>query len=470
MNHIDEETLELYVLESEEISTRRAEIEAHLRECAGCEALRKEIEEFYSEVQSIREERSKATSQALTLRNVALKVPTYTEFGPLSQIPKTWPARVVLFAIRHPFVSTSGFIALLIAALLLGMMIKTAKDLNLAYARAKDEFLVAYNKGGDELWRKHIGPGYDSEKLRTGPRYEPDKYLVSLDVDGDGKQEVIAAFGLYGGSVLWPMRDAVVCYNADGSNRWVSKLGRKMTFGTESFTDDYVVRQILVTDRNKNRELEVMALIGHEQYYPGVILRLDPSTGSVLSEYWHSGNLASLTYRDIDGDGIAELLAAGQDNAYDMASLTVLDPQAVSGHSPAPPAYTPNGIPAGREKYHILFPRCDVRKVASRKRNVGEFLSVQEDRLLGIGVAEEVDNSPYYLFYFFGDSMKCVRVEGQDKFVYLHRRLEAQGKLSRELDARYYEELRQGVLYWDGDKFVKEPTMNKYYTLSKISP
>ncbi len=52
MNHIDEETLELYVLESEEISTRRAEIEAHLRECAGCDALRKEIEEFYSEVQS----------------------------------------------------------------------------------------------------------------------------------------------------------------------------------------------------------------------------------------------------------------------------------------------------------------------------------------------------------------------------------------------------------------------------------
>jgi len=206
MNHIDEETLELYVLESEEISDRRAEIEAHLRECAGCAALRKEIGEFYSEVQSVREERSKATSQALTLRNVALKVPTYTEFGPLSQIPKSWPARAVLFTIRHPIVSTSGFIAFLIAALLLGMQIKSPKDLNVAYARAKDEFLVAYNKSGDELWRKHIGTGYDSEKLRTSPPgYEPDMYLATTDVDGDGKKEIVATFGLYEGSSLWPM-------------------------------------------------------------------------------------------------------------------------------------------------------------------------------------------------------------------------------------------------------------------------
>ncbi len=420
---------------------------------------------------AIREERSKATSQALTLRNVALKVPTYTEFGPLSQIPKTWPARAVLFVIRHPIISTSGFVALLIAALLLGMQIKTAKDPNLAYARAKDEFLVAYNKSGDELWRKHIGPGYDSEKLRTGiPAYEPDKYLVTVDVDGDGKGEVIAAFGLYSGSTLWPMRDAVVCYNSDGSNRWICRFSRRMTFGTELLSDDYRVRQILVINRDKVGATEILVLFGHDIYYPSGITKLDASTARVIDEYWHSGNLAALEYLDIDGDDIAELVAVGENNAYDKASLAVFDPRALSGHSPAPPGYTPHRTTAGTEKYYVLFPRCDVQKVASHKRNVAEVAEVLHDGLLRVGVAEKVNNTWCPLLYFFDASMRCVRVEGEDTFINLHHRLEAEGKLTRKLDAQYYEELRQGVLYWDGDKFVKEPTMNKYYTLSKISP
>jgi hypothetical protein len=471
MNHIDEETLELYVLEAEEISARRGEIEAHLRECAGCEALRKEIEEFYSDVQSIREERSKATSQALTLRSVALKVPTYTEFGPLSQIKKTWPARAVLFTIRHPIVSTSGFVALFVAALLLGMQIKSPKDSNLAYASAKNEFLVAYNKNGAELWRKHIGPGYDSERLRTEiPGYEPDKYLVTVDVEGDGKKEVIAAFGLFNGSMLWPMRDAVVCYNSDGSTRWLTKLGRQMTFGTELYSDDYPVRQILVAARSEEGAVDVLALITHYAYYPSAIARLDASTGRVLNEYWHSGILGSLEHRDIDGDGIAELVAVGENNGYDMASLAVLDPRELSGHSPAPANYTPQGLPTGTEKYYLLFPRSDLKRFASHKRNVAESPRFAKDGLMRVYVAERVENIWHPLIYCFDKSMKCIRVEGEDTFINLHRRLEAEGKLTRKLDAQYYEELRQSVLYWDGEKFVKEPTMNKYYTLSKVSP
>jgi hypothetical protein len=468
MNHIDEETLELYVLEAEEISARRGEIEAHLRECAGCDALRKEIEEFYSEVQSIREERSKATSQALTLRNVALKVPTYTEFGPLSQIPKTWPARAVLFVIRHPFVSTSGFVAFFIAAFLLGMQIKTAKDSKLAYARAKDEFLVVYNKSGDELWKKHIGIGYDAEKLLTGePKYEPDKYLVAVDVGGDHDKGVIAAFGLLSGSELWPMRDAVVCYNSDESTRWVTKLGRQMTFGTELYSDGYSVRQILVGARSETGAVDVLALATHYAYYPSAIARLDASTGRVLDEYWHSGLLAALDYRDLDGDGIAELVAVGENNAYDMASLAVLDPRALSGHSPASPAYTPQRIPVGTEKYYLLFSRCDVQKVASHKRNVSERAKLTNDGLLRVEVAENVDNAWCPLFYFFNPSMECVRVEADDSFITLHHKLEAQGKLTRKLDAQYYEELRQGILYWDGERFVNYPTMNRMYLASE---
>jgi len=236
-----------------------------------------------------------------------------------------------------------------------------------------------------------------------------------------------------------------------------------MTFGTELYSDDYPVRQILVTGHENNGSVDLFALAGHYMYYPSLIVRLSASTGRVLNEYWHSGNLRGLRYEDIDGDGTAELVAFGENNGYDMASLAVFDPRTLSGHSPAPPAYTPPSIPAGTEKYYLLFPRSDVQKVATHKRNVAEGIELRNDGLLRVVAAEIVGNLWYPVYYFFDTSMKCVKVEADDILIDLHRKLEAEGKLTGRLDAKYYEELRQGVLYWDGEKFVKEPTMNKNY-------
>lgn len=71
------------------------------------------------------------------------------------------------------------------------------------------------------------------------------------------------------------------------------------------------------------------------------------------------------------------------------------------------------------------------------------------------------------LLHFFDNKMNCVKVSDDDKFTALHQKLEAEGKLTKKLDKQYYEDLRKSVLYWDGEKFLKEPTMNKNYWTHK---
>ncbi|MEK7251489.1 MAG: hypothetical protein AAB209_13820, partial [Bacteroidota bacterium] len=205
MTHIDEHTLELFVLKSNEVEDRRAEIEAHLNECEGCSALHHEMMEYYNQVEQIRDERAQATSQALTVRSMMVKADPFD--ASMSETRKTFPARVVLFIIRHPAVSSIS-VAALFALALLAPTKTLFRDSNPAYARAKEEFLVAYSKEGDVLWKKHIGPGYDWEKLSADtvtPR-KPDEYLTTIDVDGDGRREVIAIFGRWEG---WHSRNAV---------------------------------------------------------------------------------------------------------------------------------------------------------------------------------------------------------------------------------------------------------------------
>jgi acetyl-CoA carboxylase beta subunit len=87
-----------------------------------------------------------------------------------------------------------------------------------------------------------------------------------------------------------------------------------------------------------------------------------------------------------------------------------------------------------------------------------------------IWVSEPAKETEYSLMYYFDSSMRCARVDAHDEFVKFHKRLEAESKLKRVLDAQYFEELRRGVEYWDGEKFVNEPVMNKRYAEAVKKP
>jgi len=160
MPHLDEKTLELYVLGAKEVAERRTEIERHLKACAGCSALLKEISDYYSDVKALQPEQVEASTKALTVRDWIVHARAFGDRAPARPVERSLPLRAVIFAVRHPVVTSMSFLALLAAALLLSYTKKGPTDLNPAYARAKDECLIAYNRDGQELWRKHFGFGY----------------------------------------------------------------------------------------------------------------------------------------------------------------------------------------------------------------------------------------------------------------------------------------------------------------------
>jgi len=59
--------------------------------------------------------------------------------------------------------------------------------------------------------------------------------------------------------------------------------------------------------------------------------------------------------------------------------------------------------------------------------------------------------------------MNCIKVGDDDVHSEFHKKLEKEGKLTKKLDEKYYEDLRKSILYWDGEKFVNYPTMNRRY-------
>jgi len=151
--------------------------------------------------------------------------------------------------------------------------------------------------------------------------------------------------------------------------------------------------------------------------------------------------------------------------------MIILDPRSILGHAPSTDDFTPKEITPGEEKYYLIFPRTDLETLYSHPRNVAFHLSFKSDSLLEVGCEERVLDGPSFVTYFyFDDSLSCVKVVPTDGFTAFHHRMESEGKLTKRLDNQYIEELRQGVRYWDGERFVKEPTMNRRYIQRDTPP
>ncbi len=456
--HLDERTIELYVIQSELLKTRRGEVEQHLKRCPGCSALQNEISEYYAEVDRLQEAQAENATHALYMPDRGIRPRGYEVQGPLVSQKPGLPRRFILAVRRSPVRWTMGF-AVIVAAMVFLIPRLTRHDTNPSYARGKEEFLVVYSKQGDELWRKHIAAGYD---LSSGPRWitsHQEQALTTFDVDGDGRNEVLAIFGWMSHSTEVPLQNAIVCFNPDGTERWRYEVHRHIVIGGVSYADDYRVYSMVVGDFERNGNPTVVISVSQNPWFPNILIRLNAKDGSFAGEYWHPGVVPYFERKDLDGDGIEELLFAGQNNRLGRACLVVLDPRKIRGYAPTPKEFIPQNVAQGTEKYYLIFPPTDLDQQWLDVTNQATDLTVRADGLFEVVVLELLQDYRPEVYCYLDSTMTCVRVRGSDHFTAAHRKLEKEGKLKRPLNDAFYEGLRHQVMYWNGDRFVTTPTM-----------
>jgi hypothetical protein len=459
MNHVDEKILELYVLGSDAVKDQRRGIEQHVQECPGCGDLLREIKEYYNEVGSIREERANNTEHALARRDKVIPFHSFMD-RPAEQYEKPpLPIRVARFIVRHPVSTSLGLAAALVGLVMLLLPKEIEKDLNPAYARAKDEFLVAYNKAGEELWRKHVGVGFDIY-LAKWPLNR--RAIFTADTDQDGKNEIYCIYGEIPGN---PNLNAVFCYNADGSERWKYQFHANIQFGGEDFSDTYYFNSILADDFDRDGVVEVIAEAEHSQSFPNVVLRLDGRNGTLLGEYWHAGNIEFMAHKDIDHDGVKEIFLTNRSSLYGAAPVVVLDPRHMNGYAPVPSDRAPKGLSPGTEKYYILLPRTGLETSKDFLSSASEAVYFKNDSTIEVIAYDRLkDGNSFAVHYYFDSAMQCVKIFISEPNRLLYRRLRKEGVPLKELNEKYIEDLKSGMNYWNGEMFVNKPSMNARYT------
>lgn len=498
--HITEQEIDYFVGNPDALTAdEKAAIQAHIDGCKLCSEQLSSTQNFYRELRERLEQHPSAYDEKLAeklLRPAAPKllpsdalIRAYAEI--VQEQKPSLMRRVVGYARVHP-VKTTGFATALAAALVLGFLaMRPVKDTNPAYAAIKNQILYVHNKNYEVIWSIRADGMDDFPKgFRPGEPWSPfneeyyfiadrwAKYPVRVfDTDGDGTNEVfVSAAADYSPQFS---RDSLYCFNSDGSLRWVFGTNRRgIQFGAVDFsasTNWYIIRFFSI-QRTANSPVQLFVIAHHDPSWPTQIVELNTKTGQEIGRYWHAGGIGQVVVTDLEQDGVKEFVVAGVNNGFNRACVIVFDPANVSGVGPTSTELTPaNNLP-GSEKYYVLLPRSDIIESHEPYNTVLEIRATGQSTIIvqtnEVSRQDWGDNDyPGGFVYTFDHQMRAVNIVASSPFEKSLERAKREGLVRKDfqLDDAFYRRLKNEIRYWDGEKFVKEPILNRHYVTSHIS-
>lgn len=493
MEHIENTVLEKLFVCPDELSTQEKDtIAVHIEKCFLCREHAAKLKEFYKDLQANLDsqpaERDKALAEKLLARSrlalpekkLALQervdnaLSTFVEI--IEPYHRPLMQRFVRYIQVHPvrFVgatSLAGFA--LVAAFLL---VKPAfKDGNPAFAKIKDYVLTVYNKEAEVIWTKSVVGIPDGSTVFYQYRNfnENPRRLLVTDIDGDNKNELL----LTGSNISKEFaEDTLYCFEYDGNLKWKHGVGPAIAFGKLDFTaySTWFITNIFIVNNTKTGKPKLFALALQRMYSPSKLFEINPANGSELQSYWHRGAIYSMITMDLDNNGHEEIILGGVNNNFERACVAVLDPDNINGYGLSTPENIPAGINKATEKYYVLLPFTKLGQ---------QFIKaisncVQEFEIAGKGLFRAysheilgIEDFKYTtIIYTFGEGMKIKTLLGDDTFIKHHNKLEKEGKISEHYGPEYLQSLKDSIKYWDGERFVNIPVINKFYLKAKPNP
>ena len=461
MKHLDENTIELYVLGGKNTKDKKF-IEKHLRRCAGCRELEELIRSLYTSVEEeLKNPAAGSPTPGQTLARIEREIDLWNSYQPPAVRPSntavTWWQRT-LNTIRHrPVASIIGSLGFIGAITLVIMYSATNlfKDRNPSYVHYNlgAGMVEVYNKENAKLWEM---PSDALSGAKEGDDVRNMNSTIVADLNGNGQNLVIStvqmANDLHGNSLRI----------IDGNMKVLGKVeygARHVQFREKQYEAQFNPFQPIVAKTGKDWSILTISNNGRS---PCVVTRYDPS-GKVLGEYWHFGNLRAGYTVDLNNDDKDELILIGTNDvgpadADNFPMIAILDPSKITGESEATSTKGFGFSPSQAELSYIRlnldqichdfqsFPIID--KLLSTSENVLRFTT--NAYAPGRGVT-----FPGFEFVF-DKHLNSVEVKNDDQTVREIDRLRAQGKTSITLNTAYLDRIKHAIRYWDGEKWTKD--------------
>ncbi len=338
-----------------------------------------------------------------------------------SEEPPVQPTNRRYFAAA---IVAASLIPLLLAAFTLKRYM-LAPEVPASYRLDPYGLTVLDSKGG-ELWRAEF------RTQLSLPTYQEDpaQFVWIGDLNGDGRREVLFAKFSADLSQSAPL----ICYSDGGVELWRFTPGRRVRSSTEEFAPTYGIRRFAVGALRRHVPRTIVVTSSHRVYYPNQVVLLS-SQGTLLREYWHSGNLFKLQVADLNRDGVDEIYLAGINNGWKAATLVVLDPDHFGGASQEPeaPDHQLLGFERGVERARVILPRSCLNRAEDPYNTIEQLMAVSGEIIVE---TNERLGPPMRasIFFHFAPDLSLRQVMYSDSYQTDIRKMSAQPQACRADD------------------------------------
>lgn len=481
--HIEENKIEMLILSPMSFSEiEKKDILLHLGKCNLCHEIYETYIKIYEDIH-LRDLNDPTVNDEEIAKKIHAKFHQVNESKLLSENSEAVQiyngkteivTRRKLFSLQNIFYFVKSYpapsfgfviVSALAIAFIVGQVKNTIKDKNPVFADVKSGALNIYNNSWEALWKK---AAYGIPELKSEMLSDwgfPFKRHVNIsDIDSDNKNEVLVS-GDFTDKGLY-RTDSLYCYNFDGTKRWVTGPENIHSGSIPNWKrTEWLIQDYLTINTRGNKRLFLVA--NDWTYALTLVSEIDPKNGQVLSSIYHSGWFFSDLLLDLDNDGNDEIILSGTSNDYYRPVIMVLRAGGFKGAIDKSELLNPNDNHKGNALYYLLLPVTNYhQKYASS--GVVELREIRKTdkgfTVITFEVQPKNVNGTFGLVYSFDKNMQIRNIIPTNWFQKQYNDLYEKGVFKEPLDSNYFQNLKNSILYWDGDKFVNYPTKNKYYT------
>ncbi|MFH0989090.1 MAG: hypothetical protein V1799_03640 [bacterium] len=464
MRHIDEHTLELFLLGDEQVLKRAREIEAHLDLCPGCQQLFLEMKEFYMTTHKELDENPKLGAKperALIRRAVqylSRKPEEYTQvyYEPLRGIEK-----FRYYMKKYSVPIRVGGVGLLSIAFMLFLFFPRN---NYENDRISDRNPVRY----DYIDSLHSIAVYNSARQQLWtipywcdrPTYEVSAKMFTtlIDLNNDGRNELVTFFPVDPDD--WTRTSLIRIYSPDGDSLFSRDLGKNVSYKREDYPNVFICKFLLTGDFDENKIPELYVGLGNF-YSPFVLLKLNEKL-EVIGAYWHFGHfLFAETVSVVSPAKKRIALSGSYRGEHDLgeASIAIIDPSRLIGKSSSMVTPGFNTQMPSPEIYYIKVLRSPIdEKMKTKPRFDGK---PYDDSTLTYSLSNE-NRSCIFNYSFSRNDLSLLNIRKTDVAAVYFKQRNEEGVFSTILDDTYLRFLQNKVRYWDGKQWIEEATMIRH--------
>jgi hypothetical protein len=454
VQHIDEHTLELFVLRQGDPGERSA-IEAHLQVCCGCRDLAQRMQELYAMAEELAGEHPASLAAAgRALVRTKQEIRPWDEeldFAPLpgARGPLTRVRRLLRI---HPVATLGGSFAFLAAGILLANLLLTgrATPVNPAYVSfSVGNGMVRIHARNDALiWEK---PASGVSRAGFNP-LEARKAFAFQDLDDDGISEVITGFTFDDEG-----RDASTSLKIFDWKKQVlalTPLNRPVHFTGRTYDPVFRPGPVCAGDLLAPGSGGFLLLTSNVRS-PSFIARYD-NRHQEAGAYWHFGQFGTSLLTDLGHDGKPEFLVGGVNDVEDSTGnllpvLVVLDPARISGDRRTTTCGAYQLPVSDAELWYIAFPWSDLDSLEGRQPTVQEIADADNGSITVTLTNGQPGRIRYSFHYRFSTNMELTEVKATTETQRIYAMMRQAGRVGQNLDSDYLRRLQERVRYWSGE-------------------